>query len=48
MELNPKTYEPNIALTAFVRRYWTLDDQKEDTPLKYDGVKNYQMEKTLN
>jgi AraC-like DNA-binding protein len=34
MELNPKTYEPNIALTAFVKRYWTLDGEKENTPLK--------------
>lgn len=34
MELNPKTYEPNIELTAFVKRYWTLDGEKENLPLK--------------
>ena len=34
MELNPKTYEPNIALTEFVKRYWTLDGEKENIPLK--------------
>lgn len=33
MELNPKTYEPNIELTEFVKRYWTLDGEKENTPL---------------
>lgn len=34
MNLNPKTYEPNIELTEFVKRYWTLDGEKENTPLK--------------
>jgi AraC-like DNA-binding protein len=34
MQLNPKTYEPNIELTAFVKRYWTLDGEKENLPLK--------------
>lgn len=34
MELNPKTYEPNIDLTEFVKRYWTLDGEKENTPIK--------------
>ncbi|MCU0324751.1 MAG: helix-turn-helix domain-containing protein [Spirosomaceae bacterium] len=34
MELNPKTYEPNIELSAFVKRYWTLDGEKENIPLK--------------
>lgn len=34
MELNPKTYEPTIELTEFVKRYWTLDGEKENIPLK--------------
>jgi AraC-like DNA-binding protein len=34
MDLNPKIYEPNIALTEFVKRYWTLDGEKEYTPHK--------------
>jgi AraC-like DNA-binding protein len=34
MELNPKVYEPHIELTEFVKRYWTLEGVKEDTPLK--------------
>lgn len=34
MDLNPKTYEPNIELTEFVKRYWTLDGEKENIPLK--------------
>ncbi|MEY3243364.1 MAG: hypothetical protein RIR11_4803 [Bacteroidota bacterium] len=34
MELNPKIYEPNIELTEFVKRYWTLDGEKENIPLK--------------
>lgn len=34
MDLNPKTYEPNINLTEFVKRYWTLDGEKENIPLK--------------
>ena len=34
MELNPKTYEPNIELTAFVKRYWTLAGEKENIPIK--------------
>jgi AraC-like DNA-binding protein len=33
MELNPKTYKPNIDLTEFVKRYWTLEGEKENTPL---------------
>ena len=34
MELNPKTYKPNIELTKFVIQYWTLDGEKENIPLK--------------
>ncbi len=34
MELNPKTYEPCAELTEFVKRYWTLDGEKENIPLK--------------
>jgi AraC-like DNA-binding protein len=34
MDLNPKTYEPNIELTEFVKRYWTLDGEKENIPIK--------------
>ncbi len=34
MELNPKTYQPNIELTEFVKRYWTLNGEKENIPLK--------------
>jgi AraC-like DNA-binding protein len=34
MELNPKTYEPNIELTELVKLYWTLDGEKENIPLK--------------
>ncbi|MEM9886931.1 MAG: helix-turn-helix domain-containing protein [Bacteroidota bacterium] len=34
MELSPKTYEPNIELSEFVKRYWTLDGEKENVPLK--------------
>lgn len=34
MDLNPKTYEPNIDLKEFVKRYWTLDGAKENIPLK--------------
>ena len=34
MDLNPKTYEPNIELTEFVKRYWTLDGKKENIPIK--------------
>lgn len=34
MQLNPKTYEPNIKLTEFVKRFWTLDGVKENIPLK--------------
>jgi hypothetical protein len=34
MELNPKTYEPNIELAEFVKRYWTLEGEKENIPLK--------------
>ena len=34
MELNPKIYEPNIELSEFVKRYWTLDGAKENIPLK--------------
>lgn len=34
MEFNPKTYEPNLELAEFVLRYWTLDGEKENIPLK--------------
>lgn len=34
MELNPKTYEPHPELKEFIKRYWTLDGEKENTPLK--------------
>lgn len=34
MELNPKTYKPNIKLSDFVKRYWTLDGEKENIPQK--------------
>ncbi|MDD7912970.1 AraC family transcriptional regulator [Polaribacter ponticola] len=34
MQLNPKTFEPNLDLTEYVKRYWTLDGEKENTPLK--------------
>jgi AraC-like DNA-binding protein len=34
MDLNPKTYEPNIGLAEFVKRYWTLDGGKENIPTK--------------
>lgn len=34
MELNPKTYQPDIELSEFVKRYWTLDGEKENIPLK--------------
>ncbi|MEN0005473.1 MAG: helix-turn-helix domain-containing protein [Bacteroidota bacterium] len=34
MELNPKTFEPHIELAAFVKRYWTLDGEKENIPVK--------------
>jgi AraC-like DNA-binding protein len=34
MELNPKIFEPNFELTEFIKRYWTLEGQKENTPLK--------------
>jgi AraC-like DNA-binding protein len=34
MELNPKAFEPHFELTEFIKRYWTLDGQKENTPLK--------------
>jgi AraC-like DNA-binding protein len=34
MELNPKVFEPHFELTEFVKRYWTLDGKKENTPLK--------------
>jgi len=34
MDLNPKTYQPNIELTEFVKRYWTLDGEKKNIPLK--------------
>ena len=32
--MNPKVFEPNIELTEFVKRYWTLESEKENTPLK--------------
>jgi AraC-like DNA-binding protein len=34
MQLNPKIFEPHIELTDFIKRYWTLDGEKENTPLK--------------
>lgn len=34
MNLNPKTYEPNVELKEFVKRYWTLDGEKENIPIK--------------
>ena len=34
MELSPKTYKPNIELSEFIKRYWTLDGEKENIPLK--------------
>ncbi|MFM7486710.1 MAG: DUF6597 domain-containing transcriptional factor [Cytophagales bacterium] len=34
MDLNPKTYKPNKELKEFVKRYWTLDGEKENIPLK--------------
>jgi AraC-like DNA-binding protein len=34
LQLNPKIFEPNAELAAFVKRYWTLDGEKENTPLK--------------
>ncbi len=34
MELNPKIFEPHFELTEFIKRYWTLDGEKENTPLK--------------
>ena len=33
MELNPKVYTPNFELMEFIIRYWTLDGEKENTPL---------------
>jgi AraC-like DNA-binding protein len=33
MQLNPKIYEPNIDLKEFVQKYWTLEGEKENTPL---------------
>ncbi len=34
MQLNPKIFEPNVKLTEFIKRYWTLEGEKENTPLK--------------
>jgi len=34
MQLNPKIFEPNFELTEFIKRYWTLDGEKENTPIK--------------
>lgn len=34
MQLNPKIFEPHFELTEFIKRYWTLDGEKENTPLK--------------
>lgn len=34
MQLNPKIFEPRLELAEFIKRYWTLDGQKENTPLK--------------
>lgn len=33
MELNPKVFEPHSDLKEFVKRYWTLDGEKDNTPL---------------
>jgi AraC-like DNA-binding protein len=34
MQLNPKIFEPNFELAEFIKRYWTLEGEKENTPLK--------------
>ena len=34
LQLNPKIFEPNFGLTEFIKRYWTLDGEKENTPIK--------------
>jgi AraC-like DNA-binding protein len=34
MQLNPKIFEPHNELTEFIKRYWTLEGEKENTPLK--------------
>lgn len=34
MQLNPKVYEPHTELAEFVKRYWTLDGEKENIPLR--------------
>lgn len=34
MELNPKTYPPSLELAEFVYRYWTLDGEKDNIPIK--------------
>ena len=34
MQLNPRIFEPNFELTEFIKRYWTLDGEKENTPIK--------------
>ena len=34
IQLNPKIFEPNFELTEFIKRYWTLDGEKENTPIK--------------
>lgn len=34
MQLNPKVFEPNFDLTEFIKRYWTLEGEKGNTPLK--------------
>ena len=32
--MNPKIFEPNIELAEFVKCYWTLESEKENTPVK--------------
>jgi len=34
MQLNPRIFEPTFELTEFIKRYWTLDGEKENTPIK--------------
>jgi len=34
MHLNPRIFEPTFELTEFIKRYWTLDGEKENTPIK--------------
>lgn len=34
LEMNPKVFQPNNELTEFVEKYWTLESEIENTPLK--------------